>query len=250
MNQYPDGIPASNWLFNGDGIRFRPAFWRWIVGDRFGREILTVAGSILFVIGAIIKPLPREGKLLPWFLVSSLLFLVVFATGNVMHDYYQTFIIPALAIFTARGFVLLLWGNQNFLPRIWTIPLAVLLLSLTIYFGWMEDKGLFQINNGVIVDAGKFADRILPKDAIVIAPYGGDTAFLYQVNRPGWAIMVSSIEEMKGKYGITHYISVNLNSEAKNIMERYKVLELNSKFVIIDVTQENPDFQKLPITQN
>lgn len=235
MNQYPDGIPASNWLFNGNGIRFRPAFWKWIVGDRFGREILTVTGSVLFVIGAIIKPLPREGKLLQWFLVSSLAFLAVFATGNVMHDYYQTFIIPALSIFTARGFVLLFRGSEHFLPKIWTIPLAVLLLSLTIYFGWLECKGLFQINNGAIVDAGREADLILPKDAIVIAPYGGDTAFLYQVNRPGWAIMVSSIEEMKAKYGVTSFVSVNLDAETKDIMKKYKVLEQNPKFVIVDV---------------
>ena len=250
MSQYPDGIPASNWLFNGDGIRFRPAFWKWIVGDRFGREILTVAGSMLFIIGAIIKPQPREGKLLQWFLLSSLLFLVVFATGNVMHDYYQTFIIPALSIFTARGFVLLFRGSEHFLPKVWTIPLAVLLLSLTVYFGWLECKGLFQINNGVIVDAGKFADQILPKEAVVIAPYGGDTAFLYQVNRPGWAIMVSNMEEMKKRYGVTHYVSVNLNSEAKDMMEKYKVLEANPKFVIIDVREENSDFQKLPVTQS
>ena len=27
MLQHPEGIPASAWLMNGDGIRFRPAFW-------------------------------------------------------------------------------------------------------------------------------------------------------------------------------------------------------------------------------
>ena len=37
--QSPEGIPASNWLMNGDGIRFRPAFWWWIISERLGREI-------------------------------------------------------------------------------------------------------------------------------------------------------------------------------------------------------------------
>lgn len=249
INQYPDGIPASSWLFNGNGIRFRPAFWKWIVGDRFGREILTVAGSVLFALGAIIKPTSKESNLLHWFLASSLLFLVVFATGNVMHDYYQAFIIPALAMFTARGVVLLFRGIKNFLPRMVTIPIALILLSLTFYFGWLEVKGLFQVNNGAIVDAGKFADQILPKNAIVIAPYGGDTAFLYQINRPGWAMVVSSIEEMKKMSGVTHYISVNYDADTKNVMEKYMVIEQNLKFVIIDVTQENPNYQSLPVTK-
>ncbi|RJQ27330.1 phospholipid carrier-dependent glycosyltransferase [Candidatus Parcubacteria bacterium] len=248
ISQYPDGIPASSWLFNGNGIRLRPSFWKWIIGDRFGREILTVAGSILFTLGAIVKPNLKEGNLLHWFLASSLLYLIVFATGNVMHDYYQTFIIPALAIFTARGFVLLVRGTKDFLPRLITIPVAVLLLSLTIYLGWLEVKGLFQVNNGAIVEAGKFADSILPEDAIVIAPYGGDTAFLYQINRPGWAMVVSSIEEMKKKSGVTHYISVNYDADTKNVIDRYSVIEENPRFVIVDVTQENPKYKSLPQT--
>ncbi|KKS14040.1 hypothetical protein A2617_04105 [Candidatus Daviesbacteria bacterium RIFOXYD1_FULL_41_10] len=237
MLQHPEGIPASAWLMNGDGIRFRPAFWKWIVGDRFGREILTVAGSILFTIGVLVKPKLEEGKLLHLLVFSSLLYLIVFATGNVTHDYYQTFIVPALVIFTARGFTILLKGSGSFIPRLFTIPLALLLLFLTIYLGWLEVKGLYQINNGAIVEAGKMADQILPRNAVVLAPYMGDTAFLYQVNRPGWPIMVLPIEEMKKKYGVTAYVSVNYDTDTKNLMEKYSVLEENPKFVIIDVSR-------------
>jgi len=242
INQYPDGIPASNWLFNGNGIRFRPAFWKWIVGDRFGREILTVAGSVLFALGSLIKPNIREGYILHLFLASSLLFLVVFATGNVMHDYYQTFIIPALSIFTARGVVLLLRGVGNFLPRLVTIPLAMLLLFLTIYLGWLEVKGLFQVNNWAIVEAGRFADKILPKEAVVVAPYGGDTAFLYQVNRPGFPVMVSSVDNLKKMYGVTHYVSVSLDADTKSLMGQYEIISQTPQFIILDLTRPKPEY--------
>ena len=30
MMQFPEGIPANAWLFNGNGIRFRPSFFRWL----------------------------------------------------------------------------------------------------------------------------------------------------------------------------------------------------------------------------
>ena len=42
MAQYPEGIPFWKWTFNGDGIRFRPAFWYWMFGERLGKLILGV----------------------------------------------------------------------------------------------------------------------------------------------------------------------------------------------------------------
>lgn len=244
IQQFPEGIPASNWLLNGNGIRFRPSFWRWIIGDRFGREILSVTGTFLFFIGLLKKPDVKSGLLLHLLAASSFLYLIVFATGNVQHDYYQTLIVPALVIFTARGFVSLIEGIPGFLPRIWTIPIALLFLPLTLYFCWYEVKGLYQINNGVIVDAGRYADKILPKNAVVIAPYQGDTSFLYQVNRPGWAYVSYPTKDLKDVFKATHYISVNYDAKTKWLMKKYKIIEENPKFVILDLSEENPDFYK------
>lgn len=242
MSFFPEGIPAGKWLFNGDGIRFRPAFWKWIIGDRFGREILTVTGSVLFFIGLLVKPLAPESKVLHLLALSSLGFLIVFATGNVRHDYYQTLIIPALAIFTARGFTLLASGFKSFIPRIFTIPFAFLFLSLTFYFGWNEVKGLYQVNNWAIVEEGRKADKILPKEAVVLAPYDGDTAFLYQINRPGWPNKQRTIDDLKNFYGLTHYVSINYDSLTKEMMERYTVLEATPKLVVVDLRKENLNY--------
>jgi hypothetical protein len=55
INGHPEGIPASSWLLNGNGIRLRPAFWRWIVVDRFDREILSACGFVFFVMGLLFK---------------------------------------------------------------------------------------------------------------------------------------------------------------------------------------------------
>ncbi len=242
MNQFPEGIPASNWLLNGTGIRFKPSFFRWILVDRIGREILSITGSILLFIGLLIKATPKEGLLLHILAFSSILFVIVFATGNVQHDYYQTFIIPALVIFTARGFVLLLGGVPGFLSRFWTIPLALLFLPLTIYFGWNEVRGLYQINNPAIVEAGKEADKLLPKEAVVIAPYNGDTSFLYQVNRPGWPVVAFPLDEMIAKFGVTHYVSTALDDNTKYALKKYTTLVQKKDYVIIDLTKVNPKF--------
>jgi|SRR3989344_3534460 len=245
MLNHPEGIPMSDWLYNSNNIRFRPAFFRWIVGERFGKEILGVAGTSLFVLGLMFRPLLKQTYLLHLLAFSSFLFLIVFATGNVQHDYYQYLIIPALVIFTARGLVFLLRGLPPLLPRIITIPVAIFLLILTIYLPWLEVRGLYQINNPAIVEAGKKADELLPQDAIVVAPYNGDTSFLYQTNRPGWAITALPIKELQAEFGITHYVSTTKDSKTRWLMYKYVVMYDDPLFVIIDLTKFSPNFNPL-----
>ncbi len=40
IQNFPQGIPANRWLFNGNGIRLRPAWFRWLFADRMGRLML------------------------------------------------------------------------------------------------------------------------------------------------------------------------------------------------------------------
>ncbi len=233
--QEPQGIPASSWLANGDGIRFRPAFWWWIIQQRLGGEILTAAGMVLFFIGLLFRPKNGNYFLHIW-AFCSFLYIVIFATGNVRHNYYQIQLIPIASIFLAKGTVSLLRGGGIFIPRIWTILIALLLVPLTFYFGFKQTHGFYQINNPSIVEAGIEADKILPKDAIVVAPYNGDTAFLYQTNRVGWPFVVLPITDMIADYGVTSYVSTTLDAKTKWIMRHFKVLEQKDNYVIVDLT--------------
>ncbi len=234
--QQPQGIPASNWLFNGDGIRFRPAFWWWIVSERLGGEILGVTGFALLIFGAVIKPRFGNYFLHIW-LFSMFLYTIVIATGNVRHNYYQILIVPILSVFVAKGFIDLMKGGNMFIPRLFIIFLAPILLILIFYFTWMPVKELYKINNPPIILAGKEADKILPKDAIVIAPYNGDTAFLYQINRKGWAFVNSSIKDMIADFGITSYVSVNKDDKTNWVKRHFTVFEETPQFIIADLTK-------------
>lgn len=51
INKHPEGIPFFTWAFNGDNIRFRPAYWRWIYGERIGYLILGIWGLVPFTYG-------------------------------------------------------------------------------------------------------------------------------------------------------------------------------------------------------
>lgn len=247
--QQPEGIPASSWLMNGDGIRFRPAFWKWIISERLGGEILGVSGLFLFLIGLITKPKngsPREaGKyfLYIWTL-SMFLFFAIFATGNVRHNYYQVMFVPVASIFLAKGFLDLVRGGGNFTARIWTIALALLFLPLSFYLSWDKVKGFYQINNPAMVEAGKRADQILPKDAIVLAPYNGDTAFLYQTNRAGFPFVPLPVLDLIADYGATAYVSTKFDDQTNWVMRHFRVLAQNSNYVIVDLTHKTKDFDE------
>lgn len=240
---FPEGIPASTWLLNGNGIRFRPAFFRWIIGDRLGREILSIAGGALFFLGLLVKPLSKSNYLLHLLTLSSFLYLIVFATGNVQHDYYQILLMPALSIFLARGFWILFKGIPIFLPRIITIPLALFLLLMTYYLTGLEIKGLYQVNNWPIVRAGRVADAILPQDAIVLAPYQGDSAFLYQINRNGFSQIMSTTELMMRDFGVNYYVSTTKDTRTAWLMKKYTVMVDDAEFVIIDLTKKSNNFE-------
>jgi hypothetical protein len=107
-------------------------------------------------------------------------------------------------------------------------------LVFSLGFSWYEVRGYYQINHPEIVEAGKRADEILPKEAKVIAPYGGDTAFLYQTNRQGWPVISESLESLVKK-GATHLVSVDFDELTLKLMEGCFVLEKSTRWVIIDL---------------
>lgn len=242
--QQPQGIPASGWLMNGDGIRFKPIFFWWLISERISKEILGATGLALFTIGMVIKP--RVNLFMHIWLLSMFLYFVIFATGNIRHNYYQYIFVPVAAVFLTQGFIALISGVKDFLPRVFTISLALIFLILTFYFSWKQVKGFYQINNSVIVEAGRKADRILPKNAIVVAPYNGDTAFLYQTNRPGWPVVALPLPELVADYGVTHYVSVNRDDKTNWVLRHFSVLEDNPKFVIADLTKLTQPFNNDP----
>ncbi|KKR25926.1 MAG: hypothetical protein UT58_C0029G0006 [Microgenomates group bacterium GW2011_GWC1_39_7b] len=232
IQQFPEGIPASRWLFNGDGIRFRPAFFRWLFYERISKLILGGWGVAALIIG-LAKKISDKGTVIYGMLIGSIVYLFVIATGNVRHDYYQILLFPALAFFVGRGLKELITGTWVNKKTAWLIACGVFFGSNV--FGWYEIKGYYQINHPEIIEAGQHADKILPKSAKVIAPYFGDTAFLYQTNRPGWPLGYG-IEDKINK-GATAYVSVNFDQETQELMQKYKVLIKTPKYVIINLKE-------------
>ena len=231
MSKFPEGIPLFEWAFNGDRIRFRPSFWRWIFGERLGKLILGTWGLIPFIFGVLSKR--KKNSFILSFLLGMFLYVLVVATANVKHDYYQTFIIPAVSLTLAAG-SLVLWkgdGMNKYLSRLTLIFSIFMMLML----GWTQVKDNFSIIHPEILEAGAAVDRLTPKDSLIVAPYNGDTAFLYQTKRWGWPAIDDSIDNIIER-GADYYVSVSLNdSDTKMFKERFKIIEETPSYILLDL---------------
>ncbi len=252
IKQYPTGIPWSDWLYNLDGIRLRPAWWRWLFWERLTKLWLGFGGTVFFGVSILsvmyglksgIKDFlfSRHIVLTLWG-IGMFIYMIIFATGNVRHDYYQIMLLPFVCLVVGRGIVLLLQQqskiqNSKFksLGNLYLAALA-LLIFVSLYFSWQYVKGYYSINHWEIIEAGKRADSLLPAEAKVIAPYNGDTAFLFQTNRTGWPIGFDI--DTKINNGAQYYVSVNYDDEARRLETIYETVEKTDNYIILNLTKK------------
>ncbi len=235
VSHFPEGIPANLWLLNGDGVRFKGAWFYWIFAERLARLILGYWGVIFLVTGLLINL--KEKMFYCWWSLGILAYLVIVATGNVRHDYYQILIMPVVAALVARGIYFFLnEGKKVFnLYQCWLLVIICWLFMEA--FSWYQVRDFFNINHPEIVKAGKAIQKLSQPEDKVIAPYGGDTAFLYQTERKGWPVG-GNLEE-KIKKGAKYYVSVNFDQETRELITKCQIRQKENDFVIIDLSYCN-----------
>lgn len=228
---HPEGTFASTWLLNGGDIRFKGAFFRWLIFDRLNRLIFATGGFVLFVTGFFSSPSKKNTSLFFVWTLAILLYMTVFAKGNVNHDYYQLPLVAPGVVLAVIGAKTLIDLGKNWGQKIFNAILVLGLAALSLAFGWYEVRGFFNINNPAIVEAGKYVDQATPKDARVIAPYQGDPAFLYQTNRHGWP--VGENIEMRLADGATYYVTTSKDDEYARLKKTYTLVYENDAFSLI-----------------
>lgn len=254
ITQFPEGIPANTWLFNSNGIRLQPAWWRWLFAERIGKLMFGYwLASFLFL--GLLADVPNWVKKGNWWqqvwnwklkwwqsagplflgTVGMMAYLVIFATGNVQHDYYQVPLVPVLCWLVARGITWVWEKAENALQRFGLVSGTLILIGLSFFFSWYEIRGNFNVNNWAMVKAGEAAKRLIPENSLVIAHYMGDTTLLFHTQRWGWPIGFE-IEDKIAK-GAEFYISTSLDDEANRLKREYTVVEETPEYIIIDLRQ-------------
>ncbi len=236
--RFPEGIPSYLFLLNEGNIRFKGAFFRWLIAERLSKLILTATGMFLFILGILKKPENHEKLFYYSWLLSVIVYFSVFASGNVRHDYYQVPVVPIAAIFMAIGAKSLIFPPKDFINKYFSRALLAFLAIFSLAFGYFEVRGYYWINKPQIIEAGQAVDRLLPKDATVIAPYNGDSAFLYQTNRHGYPITDRPLEKFIDQ-GTKYLVSVDVTDAGiQNLAKHCKVINQTQDYVIVEMFKD------------
>jgi len=231
---YPEGIPANDWLITSinttDGLKnifFRPAFFRWIFFERINNLILGGYLTIFFIIGVIIK---QKRFFLFSFLISSLFYLFTFQGGNVQHEYYQTLILPALALFVGLGINFIFENKKLFIPPVFIYLLTITLYFFSLYFSFEKIKNNYQYSQDLVTFANIVRKLTNPDDKIV-TDRQGDTTFLYLMDRRGAPAIYKDLAELK-KLGYSYLVTQN-KDYANNLKNKNNIIFESNNFWLI-----------------
>lgn len=234
IQKYPEGIPASDWLitkvntYQGQQVIFlKPAFFRWIFYERINLMIFGGYLSAFFITGLLTR---LKRPFLYFILAASFAYLFVFEGGNVQHEYYQTIIFPALAIFAGIGIGTLLKGKNSFVSPVFVYPVILTVMVLSWSFSYYyKIKGNYTYPED-LNQMAKIIDTFTRPSDKIITERMGDTTLLYLADRKGAPMLYKSLDELKNE-GYKYYMTdqKNMITELKDKKEHPLLFE-NSQF--------------------
>ena len=187
IRQYPEGVPVSEWLITsvntGGGLQkifFRPAFFRWIFFERINNLILGGLAAGFLIIGTLTK---QKKKFLSTILVASLGYVFVFQGGNVQHEYYQTLILPALAIFLGVGIDTVFQNKKIFSPFISYLGVFII-LAFSWFFSFYNVRNFYNYS-AELIQTANIIKSLTPPGDLIVTDTTGDTTLLYLSDRRG-----------------------------------------------------------------
>lgn len=233
IKNFPEGIPFSDWLFTSTNtaqglksIFFRPSFFRWIFFERINNLILGGYLTVFMILGAITK---HKKYLLISFVVSALAYILVFQGGNLQHEYYQTLILPVLAMMVGVGINFVFNNKKELIHPILMSIFVFALIGFSFYFSYFKVIGYYQYSQELVQEANIINSLTNLEDKIV-TDRTGDTTLLYLSNRRGAPAIFREPIELKNlgyKYLIT-----SSTDEIKIMKPDFAIIFENKKFTL------------------
>ena len=162
------------------------------------------------------------------FFLSSLFYLFTFQGGNVQHEYYQTLILPSIAIFTGLGINYFFENKKNLFPLL-SISTVFILFIFSWFFSFYKVKDYYQYSQELVQEANIIKSLTLPDDKI-ITDRMGDTTLLYLSERKGAPAIYDDPLTLKEKG--YKYLITNNSQEIQKMKENFSVFFENDKFTI------------------
>src|SRR3989344_4437666 len=209
--QFPEGIPASDWLFmyvntfeGPKNIFFKPAFFRWIFMERIGIAMFGIYLTSFFIVGIFSK---TKTYFLHSIFFSALIYLFTFQGGNVQHEYYQTILLPAMALMSGAGLAQLAELPKKMVHGFILYPMILVVFCIGFLFSYYKVKDYYYYPKDLPQIAQLIQAFTKPDDKIV-TDRTGDTTLLYLADRKGAPAVYKEVSELK-KLGYSFLVTSN-----------------------------------------
>lgn len=232
---HPEGIPPSDWLITSvntyQGLKvifLRPAFFRWIFYERINEIILGGYLTAFFILGIIAKP---QRYLIHFIFLCGMIYLFVFEGGNVQHEYYQTILLPGIALMVGLGTAYVLEHTKLFLHPIVTWSLVIAVYALSFFFSFYRVQDYYHTPDDLPPIANVIKTITSPNDKIVTDRLG-DTTLLYLADRKGAPAIYKDWATLKS-LGYSYIVTMNRELIDQTKAEgSYRAVFENDKFAM------------------
>ena len=169
-------------------------FWNGVIFRSLAERWFTWAAFAVLIVGIFLPRRARDERLFDAWLLAALVYVVIVARGNYVHEYYQLPFLPVGVVYIGKVFARH-WGST------WrTAPRALLALCLVVTAGLSASRlGDYlrredPSRSREIALGREIRERTEP-NALVVAVQEGNPTLLYHAHRKGWSISQSSVTE-------------------------------------------------------
>jgi len=184
------GVSFGIWGYGSDkwgnwGLVASPSFWNAVVFRSLAERWLTWVGFPLFLAGLVLPRRTPAERVFDVWLLAILIYFVIVARGNFVHEYYQFPFMPVAVVYLGKAF-----ARAPHVPFL-RVALGVAVLAIGLLSGLRYTEYLSKENPArseevhVAMLVRECADR--PNDRIVTAEDGNPT-LLYLSHRKGWIV--------------------------------------------------------------
>lgn len=237
IQNFPEGIPPFDWLITSvntyqglQNIFLRPAFFRWIFFERINNFILGGYLTFFLILGILVK---QKKYVLTSILFSALAYLFVFQGGNVQHEYYQTFILPAIALFIGVGVSAIYTNQKIFFHPLITYTVVIALFGLSLFFSYYKVKDYYTYPVE-LPQIANIVKTLTDKNDKIVTDRLGDTTLLYLTERRGAPSIYRDPPELK-KLGYKYLITLHADLIKDLKQKKYKVVFENDTFAMFEL---------------
>jgi 4-amino-4-deoxy-L-arabinose transferase-like glycosyltransferase len=244
------GLGTDKW--GNIDLLFSPKFYNDVFFKSIAERHLTYAFFIPFIIGLFIKRESKHERLFDFWIISVLVYILIVAKGNQVHEYYNLpFVLPAV-VFVAKAFTKYfdIYKLKSFKSKSKVAWLFLLFLFLGLILSYLRYNRFMNSENydSSIFRLAKSVNELTNGNDLVITVDNGNPIVLYRCNRKGWNCYTDNVDsvfikqriDLGAKYLIgenSYFNNEETANKLKYLLENYKTLKREKDYFILDLKE-------------